>query len=258
MPPTVKPPPWATAVFACVSVVRIASAASSPPWGESAAAAASTPASTRSIGIGAPITPVERTSTCSGARPSRPAARSAVAIASASPCAPVAAFAMPELITTACGSALSRWRFDTTTGAASTRFCVHIAAPVASGTERTIARSRFSLRMCACTPDATKPTAAVTLIRALRSGAGRPSRRGRARGSRSAPPARRRPCRGCRSRRSRLPCRSRASAKTPISAASVSCTRASSGVTPSGSTRTTALPAYASSSSERTSASVWR
>ena len=30
IPPTVKPPPWETAVFACVSVVRIASAASSP------------------------------------------------------------------------------------------------------------------------------------------------------------------------------------------------------------------------------------
>ena len=51
--------------------------------------------------------------------------------ASASPCAPVAAFATPELITTACGCVIARWRFETVTGAAWTRFCVHIAAPVA-------------------------------------------------------------------------------------------------------------------------------
>ncbi len=131
MPPTVKPSPCATAVFACVSVVRIASAASSPPPVESAAAAASTPASTRSIGSGAPITPVESTTTCSGCRSSSDAVRSAVAMASDSPCAPVAAFAIPELTTTACGCATSRYRFDTTTGAASTRFCVQTAAPVA-------------------------------------------------------------------------------------------------------------------------------
>ena len=36
----------------------------------------------------------------------------------------------------------------------------------------------------------------------------RPSRRARARGSRSAPPGRRRPCRGCRARRRRSTCRS--------------------------------------------------
>src|SRR5581483_7157026 len=48
------------------------------------------------------------------------------------------------------------------------------------------------------------------------------------------------------------------SAKTPISALSVCWTRAISGTTPSGSTRTTALPAYASTSSSRASASVVR
>ena len=73
------------------------------------------------------------------------AACSAVAIASAMPCAPVAAFATPELTTIACGCASSRCCFETTTGAASTRFCVHIAAPVAGASERTSARSRFSL-----------------------------------------------------------------------------------------------------------------
>ena len=114
-------------------------------------------AGSRSSGSGAPITPVESTITCSGARPSSSAAVSAVARASASPCAPVAAFATPELITIACGSATARCRFETTTGAASTRFCVHIAAPVAGAVERTTARSSFSFRIAACTPAATKP-----------------------------------------------------------------------------------------------------
>ena len=69
----------------------------------------------------------------------------------------MAAFATPELMTTACGSAAARCRFETTTGAASTRFCVHIAAPVAGTSERTSARSRFSRLICARTPDATNP-----------------------------------------------------------------------------------------------------
>ena len=125
--------------------------------------------------------------------------------------------------------------------AAWTRLRVNIAAPIAGGTERTTARSlRSRRRIPAATPEATKPLAAVTLTRAPR-WRRRPavSAAARARGSRSAPPARRRPCRGCRARRSTIARAGRPSAKTPISAASVPWTRAISGSTPSGSTRTT-------------------
>ncbi len=141
MPPTVKPGPWATATLGPESVVRIASAAAPPPDGESASDAARRPTSTRSSGIRTPITPVERTSTSSGESASSFAAPSAIASASASPSAPVAAFAEPELITTACGSASSRCRLETTTGAACTRFAVHMAAPTEREIERTSARS---------------------------------------------------------------------------------------------------------------------
>ena len=130
------------------------------------------------------------------------AACSAVAIASAIPCAPVAAFATPELTTTACGWASSRFAFDTTTGAACTRFCVHIAAPVARESTRAAARRPCGRAGCPRAPRRRRsPCAAVTLIRAPRAAAARRSRRARARGSRSAPPGRRRPCRGCRARR---------------------------------------------------------
>ena len=60
---------------------------------------------------------------------------------------------------------LSRCRFDTTTGAASTRFVVHTAAPTDGTVERTSARSGPERRMPACTPAATNPSAAVTDIR---------------------------------------------------------------------------------------------
>ena len=118
IPPTVRPSRATTAVFDPLSVVRIASAAASPPSAESAAAAASTPARSFSIGSRGPITPVERTTTSSGRIPSRSATRSAVVRASTSPGTPVAAFATPALTTTAWGSASSRWRRETVTGAA--------------------------------------------------------------------------------------------------------------------------------------------
>ena len=55
------------ASFGWESVVQIATAASCPPSADSAAAAARMPASTRSIGSGTPITPVEQTRTSSPA-----------------------------------------------------------------------------------------------------------------------------------------------------------------------------------------------
>ncbi len=65
IPPTVNPSSETAASFVFVSVVRIASAASGPPAGESAGTASRRPPSTFSSGSSAPITPVERTSTSS-------------------------------------------------------------------------------------------------------------------------------------------------------------------------------------------------
>ena len=166
IPPTVTPSREATAVFGPLSVVRIASAAASPPSGESASAAASTPASRRSIGSLGPITPVERTITSSGRSARRSATRAAVARASSSPGAPVAALATPAFTTTACGSASPRCLRETVTGAAWTRFRVHMAQPTAGPSERTSATSGLpDGRIPAETPEAAKPDAAVTDIR---------------------------------------------------------------------------------------------
>ena len=104
MPPTVKPSSETAASFARVSVVRIASAASAPPSRRERRGGLASPASSLSSGSRTPITPVERTSTSSASRPSSRAASAAVASASSSPRSPVAAFATPELTTTACGS----------------------------------------------------------------------------------------------------------------------------------------------------------
>jgi hypothetical protein len=115
------------------------------------------------------MTPVERTSTCSGAMPSLLAVAAAVARASAMPCSPVAAFATPEFATIARGCACSRCSLHTVTGAACMRLTVNIPAPVAGTSEWTIARSsRFSLRIPQSVAPATKPFAAVTLIRGSR------------------------------------------------------------------------------------------
>ena len=82
MPPTVKPPPDAADSFGFVSVVMIAVAASGPPSGSRAAAALRRPGRSLPIGNGTPITPVERTSTCSAWRSSSLPASAAVASAS--------------------------------------------------------------------------------------------------------------------------------------------------------------------------------
>ena len=72
----------------------------------------------RSSRSGRPITPVERTTTSSAAMPSSRAVSAAVARASSSPRMPVAAFALPEFATTACGCASSRCSLLIFTGAA--------------------------------------------------------------------------------------------------------------------------------------------
>jgi hypothetical protein len=164
IPPTVNPVPAASACFGPLSVVRMATAASSAPSAESAATPRGSPARTLFIGKGAPISPVERTRTSSVSNPSREAASSAVRSAFSIPGAPVAAFATPELTTTACGSAQPRCRRETMTGAAWTRLVVQTAAPTAGTSDRVIARSSAERRIPARTPLATNPLAAVTDI----------------------------------------------------------------------------------------------
>ena len=80
----------------------IARAASSPPSAPSSGTAASTPASSRSIGSRSPISPVEQTATSPRRDAERHApTRSAVAWVSWKPAGPVQALAPPELRTTA-------------------------------------------------------------------------------------------------------------------------------------------------------------
>ena len=78
-----------------VSVVRIASAAARPPWGESDFASFGNAARTLSIGSGTPMTPVEATRTCAaGIRSSSPTRR-AISRASLRPRSPVHTLAHP-------------------------------------------------------------------------------------------------------------------------------------------------------------------
>ena len=80
IPPTRKPPaPTATDCFGTESVVMIARAASSAPETASSGTAASTPASSRSIGSRSPIRPVEQTATSPADSSSAIATHSAVA-----------------------------------------------------------------------------------------------------------------------------------------------------------------------------------
>ena len=105
MPPIVTSPParptFSTLIFGRVSVVRIPSAAETPPPGPSSFAAWSMPANTVGIGRGTPITPVEATRTWPGSMSSAAPARSAIARASARPGSPVQAFALPLFATIA-------------------------------------------------------------------------------------------------------------------------------------------------------------
>ena len=78
-----------------------------------------------------------------------------------------------------------------------------------------------------------------------------------ARGSRSGRPGRLHPCRGCRARRSRSRCPSPRRRRRRSRRRRSPERGPAPGLTPSGRTRTTALPAYASSSRARTSALVW-
>ena len=108
IPPTVAAPARATASFCLVSVVIIARAARLPPSTASSPHSFGMPTSSASMGIGIPMRPVEHTSTSSGATPSPSAVSSHMRAASRRPGSPVAAFALPELDTTAAARPLAR------------------------------------------------------------------------------------------------------------------------------------------------------
>ena len=99
------------------------------------------PASTRSIGSGTPITPVEQTSTSSPAPVSSPVS-AAIRSASARPCAPVATFALPLETTTARAVPLAARRSrHSSTGAPAARLRVNTPAAVAGPSATTSATS---------------------------------------------------------------------------------------------------------------------
>ncbi len=136
MPPTDQPSRAATAFFATVSVVMIASAAFGPPSAASALTAALTPGSSLSIGSSSPIRPVEQTAMSPGptisflVERSTEAVCSAVACVSRKPCEPVHAFAPPELSTTARTTPPLSTCWLQSTGAAFTRLPVKTPAAV--------------------------------------------------------------------------------------------------------------------------------
>src|SRR4051812_31248461 len=168
MPPTRKRPDavvTSTDVsFGNGSVVMIARAAADPPSAESAPAAASIPATTRSGSRRTPITPVEATRISAGSQWSRVASDEAIVCAVVSPSAPVQAFAQPLLMTTARARPAETCRFDreTSTGAACALLVVNTAAAAAALSAAITARSRPDFLMPHDTPAARKPAGAAT------------------------------------------------------------------------------------------------
>ena len=149
MPPsrTVLPPSLNSMAtcFDCVSLVRMASAAcAAAAWvGWSCPATAAMPLRMFGIGNGTPIRPVEPTSTSVVFRPSAWPVSAAISSASAKPCGPVQALALPELMTTAHAVLLRRCSTQSFTGAAQIWFVVNIPAALAGTSETISARSCF-------------------------------------------------------------------------------------------------------------------
>ena len=154
MPPTVKVQPAysASAVsketaasFETVSVVMMARAALFPVASSRASCNAGTPVSKGAISSCWPMMPVEATSTSSGMQPTVEATMPAVLRAFSSPTDPVAALAMPELITMARAKPYptpSRCSRETVTGAAQNTFWVNTPAAGHSSSASTNAMSR--------------------------------------------------------------------------------------------------------------------
>ena len=132
-----------------VSVVMIASAASSQWPGCSLSIAAGSPAISRSTGRGSMITPVENGRTWAGSKPRSFASASHVVRAASRPASPVPAFALPVLTTSARTPApAARCSRQTVTGAAQKRLRVKTPptdAPSATRTTRTSLRLAFRI-----------------------------------------------------------------------------------------------------------------
>src|SRR5258708_39384976 len=136
----------ADAVLGRVSVVQMASESSAKERADERRLRASDGSARRifSTGTGTPITPVEQTNNSAGVSNMRRAASSFVRCATSSPWPPVAQLAFPALTTTARMRPLDsrRFFFESTTGAATTRFCVKTAAAEALTSLDMRARSR--------------------------------------------------------------------------------------------------------------------
>ena len=170
MPPmwTVLPPTWASTAssLVTVSVVMMAWAAASLASGERSRAAYSSgrPASMTPTFSVCPMTPVEHTSTSSGAQPTAFAAAAHMRSAFSSPWG-AQALALPLLAMTARAVPSARWAFVTWMGAAFTTFLVNTAA-AAQGTPDTMRATSFFQAAWVLTPTwmpaARKPSAAQT------------------------------------------------------------------------------------------------
>ncbi len=132
MPPMVTGRPAtssrAAASFGRVSVVMIASAARRPPWGERSLTSFGSAARIRSIGSGAPITPVAAMRTWRGLRRNSSPAIFAISRASFRPCSPVQTLAQPLLARIAWARPSRTCSRETRTGAPLTWFLVKTAA----------------------------------------------------------------------------------------------------------------------------------
>ena len=113
----------------------MAQAASVPLPAESSGTMRRTPSSTFSTGSCWPITPVELTKTSSSPRPSSSSARTSTFLALARPCSPVAALALPLLMTTARALPFFSTSRPSRTGAAQNLLVVNRAAQVAGSWE---------------------------------------------------------------------------------------------------------------------------
>ena len=94
-----------------------------------------TPSSTFSTGSFWPMTPVEHTNTSSSPRPSSFSASVSTVLASLMPCSPVAALALPLLMTTARALPFFRISRSRMTGAAQNLLVVNMAAQEAGCSE---------------------------------------------------------------------------------------------------------------------------
>ena len=133
--------------LATVSVVMIAAAASFHASSASFPGKRSIAAAILSIGRSWPMTPVENGSTSCSAQPMAPASRRQHCSASRRPCPPVPAFALPELINSACGLLAARCRFATVTGAAQNALRVNTPAQTEPAAKRISTRSGLSPRL---------------------------------------------------------------------------------------------------------------